>query len=88
MIPYFEDVDKLLPIAILRNINVDDEFQNLGVGSELLEDFIDRAVFLGASSIILEAQADDPKKQAALYRFYNNYGFVLLSDKNLMLLEL
>lgn len=69
---------ELLPVAILKNINVEPSYQGQGYGTDLLEQFIDEASILNVQTIILEAYADEAKHQMDLYNFYAAYGFELV----------
>jgi len=69
---------EILPVAILKNINVESNYQGLGYGTELVEKFIDQACLHEVQTIIVEACADEAKRQMDLYNFYASYGFELL----------
>jgi len=69
---------EILPVAILKNINVEPQYQGLGYGTDLLEKFIDQACLYEAQTIIVEVYADEAKRQMDLYNFYSKYGFELL----------
>ena len=67
-----------LPIAILKNINVEEEHRGEGIGGELMEEFMLEASNASAYAVILIADIaeDDPSAGRNLEKWYEeNYEF-------------
>ena len=65
-----------LPIAILKNINVEEEARGQGVGGQLMEEFISAAADQGAFTIVLIADLGQTQGSGFdLEKWYRDYGF-------------
>lgn len=83
--------NKLLPVAILKNINIYDEYKNQGFGNEGMNQFLDEAI--GVSIIILIADmGENQSKGFDLVKWYEKFGFKVIgnsavSDYPVMILQ-
>lgn len=79
-------------IAFLNNINVAEGFRGKGVGSGLLDRFIDEACDDGAEAILLLADAGETQREGfSLVAWYESRDFIVLTHTPggpLMLLDL
>lgn len=67
-------------VALLRNIHVDEEHRNQGIGTELVLDFINKAESAGATCYIAICDAGETQKDGfELEAWYNNLGFVRIA---------
>ena len=76
-----------MPVAILKNMNVDESNRGQGIGSSLLSDFEDEAIDKRAWSILLiadhgEIQTDGfyETHPGGLASWYQSYGFKTIGD--------
>lgn len=68
-----------LPVAILKNVWVDEESRGQGVGSELMSKFFDEAE--EASSFVLIADSEQTQNQGFnLSKWYEGYGFEVVGE--------
>lgn len=68
-----------LPVAILKNVWVDEESRGQGVGSELMSKFFDEAE--EASSFVLIADSEQTQNQGFnLAKWYQGYGFEVVGE--------
>jgi predicted GNAT family N-acyltransferase len=68
-----------LPVAILKNVWVDEESRGQGVGSELMSKFFDEAE--EASSFVLIADSEQTQNQDFnLAKWYEGYGFETIGE--------
>lgn len=69
--------NKFSRIAIIRNIWVDDDYRNSGIGSSLLESAINEAFAAGAEAIVLVADLNEDNEQLgkSLDAWYQGWGF-------------
>lgn len=75
-------------VSILSSIYVDEEHRGRGMGSSLLEEFLEEAGLCGAEAVLLEA--DTVNNSFDLVRWYERYGFQVVyphKDYPVMLLE-
>lgn len=75
-----EELSKLpLPVAILKNVWVDEEARGQGIGSELMFKFFDEAE--AASSFVLIADSEQSQSQGFnLTKWYEGYGFEIIGE--------
>lgn len=65
-----------LPLAILKNINVDESARGQGIGGQLLEDFMSEAAEGGAYTVVLIADLGETQASGFdLEKWYGDYGF-------------
>jgi [ribosomal protein S18]-alanine N-acetyltransferase len=57
------------PIADVQTIAVVPEFEGKGIGSAILTELLDEAQRRGATEVLLEVRADNPRAQALYVRF-------------------
>lgn len=62
-------------VFILKNINVDEEFQGQGYGSQILEDAMDEAQDEYEAIILLCDIGESQKEGFVLEKFYSNHDF-------------
>jgi len=62
-------------IAILEKLHVEEQHRGKGIGSKLLEKFIQASKRHGAQVILVTAEPESDDKQADLIRFYTKAGF-------------
>lgn len=63
-------------VALLKNINVEEEEQGNGYGSALLTNFIDEAIGMSANAVILIADAGETQREGlSLEDWYQRHGF-------------
>lgn len=77
-------------IGILRNMYVDDDMRNQGIGNQLVGSAIDDAIELGAKAIILVADMSE-SNEIDLQKWYKGFGFSTIGQAGsdpVMLLEL
>ena len=69
--------DRFSRIAIIRNIWVDEDYRNSGIGSSLLESAINAAFAAGAEAIVLVADLNEDNEQLgkSLDTWYQGWGF-------------
>lgn len=69
--------NKFSRIAIIRNIWVDDDYRNSGIGSSLLESAINEAFAAGAEAIVLVADLNEDNEQLGKSpdAWYQGWGF-------------
>jgi len=67
------------PVAILKNINVEKDYRNIGYGNEAMETFLDAAS--EAKSIILIADLMTDNK-FDLVKWYEGYGFEIIGKSS------
>lgn len=68
-------------IAFLNNINVYDDYQGQGIGSNLLEEFLSEAINRGAEAIVLVADINESQQDGFdLVGWYSNNGFEKIVD--------
>lgn len=63
-------------VALLRNLEVDEEVRGQGIGTAMVEQFFEEAERLGATSLLLIS--DEQESQAdgfELSRWYESFGF-------------
>jgi ribosomal protein S18 acetylase RimI-like enzyme len=65
-----------LPVAILKNVNVEPEFRGEGIGSSLMDQFFVEADIGDAVSFVLIADTSEQQDGGFdLVRWYEGYGF-------------
>lgn len=65
-----------LPVAILKNINVEEEARGQGVGGQLMEEFMSAAADQGAFTVVLIADLGQTQGSGFdLEKWYEDYGF-------------
>lgn len=75
VIPFIKE--RFETIAILTNMSVEEEYRGDGLGTELLEGFIDDAVEKQAEAIILVADTGE-NNEFNLVEWYEEYGFEII----------
>lgn len=77
--PNFDTIpdDELFPIGILKNINVDEEYRNQGVGGDLLESFLTECSH--CQYVVLIADIDE-ENNFNLIDWYKSYGFTIFGE--------
>ena len=69
------DTSNLIPpIAIAKNMYVEEEFRNQGLGTDLVNSFIGEASDMGARCILLEADVGEDNT-FDLTKWYSSFGF-------------
>jgi GNAT superfamily N-acetyltransferase len=72
-----------LPIAILKNMFVEEEQRGKGIGNYLLNEFISKATSLNAKCILLESDTgEEQEKGFDLTKWYENKGFTKITNGN------
>lgn len=71
---------KFKKIAILKSMFVEEEERNQGIGSELLEGFVNEATFNGSEAILLEADTGE-ENEINLIKWYESFGFKIIDRK-------
>lgn len=70
-------------IAILKNINVYDEFRGQGYGNELMDTFLEEASNHGASIFMLVADKNEAQNDGFdLKKWYEDFGFEEVLDES------
>lgn len=68
--------DNIENIFVLKNLNIDDEFQGMGYGKMVLEEILDYAYNNGADACILLADSEAGQRESfVLTRFYEENDF-------------
>jgi GNAT superfamily N-acetyltransferase len=67
-------------LAVLNTIQVEEEHQGQGYGSGILEEFIGLAFDEGAEIILLVATQDATSSKVDLRKWYESYGFKLITE--------
>jgi ribosomal protein S18 acetylase RimI-like enzyme len=74
--------DKLLPTAILKNINVDDKYRGKGFGNEGMNQFLDEAIM--AKTILLIADSGEIQVgNWDLTKWYQGFGFKVIGSSDI-----
>lgn len=82
IIAQLEPLDALLPIGILKNLFVDEEFRSQGYGSDLIAELMDEAWRAGAKTLLLEADIGDTSNVIALEPWFQSFGFETIGYSN------
>ena len=69
------------PIAIAKNMWVDEEVRNQGLGTDLINNFIGEASDMGAKCILLEADIGEDNA-FNLVNWYSSFGFKTIGNGN------
>lgn len=70
-------------IAVLKSINVDEEFRGSGFGAELMDNFLEQASDHGADLYMLVADdMEIQKKGFSLNKWYEDYGFEIVKPQS------
>lgn len=72
--------EKYQMIAILTNMYVNDEHRGSGIGTSLLENFIDKAYSKNVEAIVLVADTSD-SNEFDLVEWYETYDFKIIYGK-------
>lgn len=71
-----KEVDKIL---VIKNLNIDEDFQGQGYGSELLYELLENAKSYGAHDAVLLCDLNESQKSGfSLTQFYENHDFSIL----------
>ncbi len=70
-----EPIQEMLPIGILKNLWVEEEYRGKGYGTELQQTLIDEAFAAGARTLILEADIGETTNPFVLEDWFRSFGF-------------
>lgn len=71
------------PVAILKNMYVEDEDRGLGIGTDLLQNFLYESKYNGAKSVILISdEAQEQEQGFNLTNWYIRKGFKIIGIDN------
>ena len=78
------DLSKLeFPVAVLKNINVDEGHRNQGIGNNMMQSFLEECSIQGVKIVLLESDVTEHQlKGFDLDKWYEGWDFIKIGSSN------